>query len=109
MAKAMTGNAIPTLQNEEPQLKLMRARTRMYDLASRILVTQLVLTLLIPALGAILVLFVPSARASIAALALLITALDVLVLDRRSTSGAGCGKRRRCLRTPTLSDGGTLP
>jgi hypothetical protein len=83
MADAMTGNAIPTLQNEEPQLKLMRARTRMYALASYILVAQLVLTLLTPALGAILVLFVPSARASIAALALLITALDVLVLDRR--------------------------
>jgi SMODS-associating 4TM effector domain len=79
----MTGNAIPKVQNEEPQLKLLRARTRIYGLASRILVAQLVLTLLIPALGAIFVLLVPSARASIAALALLITALDVLVLDRR--------------------------
>lgn len=83
MVEVMTGNAIPTLQNEEPQLKLMRARTRMYALASRMLVAQLVLSLLLPALGAVLVLLVPSARAAIAALALLVTALDVLVLDRR--------------------------
>jgi SMODS-associating 4TM effector domain len=61
----------------------LRARTHIYALASQILVAQLVLTLLIPTLGAILVLFVPSARAAIAALALLITALDVLLLDRR--------------------------
>ena len=79
----MALNAITTLQNEEPQLKLLRARTRLYALASRLLVTQLVLTLLAPALGAILVLFVPPARSIVAALALMITALDVLVLDRQ--------------------------
>jgi hypothetical protein len=83
MAEIMPANLIPSLQNEEPQLKLLRARTHLYARASKILVAQLILTLLLPALGAILVIFVPSARSYVAAIALVITALDVLVLDRR--------------------------
>ena len=53
MAEAITSNAIPTLQIDEPQLKIMRAPARIYGLASRILVAQLILTLLIPALGTV--------------------------------------------------------
>lgn len=44
MAEAITNNAIPTLQIDEPQLKIMRAPARIYGLASRILVAQLILT-----------------------------------------------------------------
>lgn len=83
MVDAMPANQITTLQNEETQLKLLRARTQLYSYASRVLVVQLILTLLLPALGAILVIFVPAARPYVAAIALIITGLDVLVLDRR--------------------------
>lgn len=83
MVDAMPANQITTLQNEETQLKLLRARTQLYSYASRVLVAQLILTLLLPALGAILVIFVPAARPYVAAIALIITGLDVLVLDRR--------------------------
>lgn len=83
MDDAMPANQITVLQNEESQLKLLRARTEIYARASRILVTQLTLTLLLPALGALLVVFMPAARPHVAALALAIAALDVLFLDRR--------------------------
>lgn len=83
MVHTMLANQISTLQNEEAQLKLLRARTQLYSYASRVLVAQLILTLLLPALGAVLVIFVPVARPYVAAFALIITGLDVLVLDRR--------------------------
>lgn len=83
MVDVMPAHQITTLQNEEPQLKLLRARTQIYSHASRVLVAQLILTLLLPALGTVLVIFVPVARPYVAAFALVITGLDVLVLDRR--------------------------
>lgn len=82
MGEVMPANQITVLQNDEPQLKLLRARKQFYIRASRILVAQLILTLLIPSLGAILAIFLPAARPHVAALALAITALDVLFFDR---------------------------
>ena len=54
-------NSIPERQNEEPQLKFLRARQQLYAHATTLLVVQLVLTLLVPLAGAILAAFRPDA------------------------------------------------
>lgn len=76
-------NQIPTTQNAEPQLKLMRARTRTYAVATRYMVAQLCLTVLIPVVGAVWAAFDPSVRTWFAALALLVLLADPLWLDRQ--------------------------
>lgn len=75
-------NAIPTLQNAEPQLKLMRARQQTYANATGVLVFQLVLTVMVPVLSAIAGMIFQDIRPWTAGLALLITILDVSLLDR---------------------------
>jgi hypothetical protein len=76
-------NQIPIVQMLEPQLKLLRARTRTYSLATRYMVVQLCLTVLIPVVGAIWAGFDPRVRTNFAALALLVLIADPLWLDRR--------------------------
>jgi hypothetical protein len=75
-------NEIPEKQNAEAQLTLLRARQQTYAEASRLLVLQLVLTVLVPVAAAIAGLVLPCLRSYTAALALIITVLDVAALDR---------------------------
>jgi hypothetical protein len=76
-------NNIPTLQNEEAQLKLLRARTHLYGRATRLMVVQLLLTLIVPVVGAVLAIFRPEFRAYVAAASLAAVIIDALVLDRQ--------------------------
>lgn len=75
-------NDIPVLQNAEAGLKLMRAREATYAAATRVQHLQLVITLAIPVVGAVLGLMSPTWRPYIAALSLIISFLDAAVLDR---------------------------
>lgn len=76
-------NSIPERQNEEPQLKLLRARQQMYAQATKFLVSQLIVTLLVPLSGVVLAAFRPEAKSYVAAASLIVLLLDVLWLDRR--------------------------
>jgi hypothetical protein len=76
-------NEIPALQNQEEALKLLRARTRVYSSATRIMVIQVVLTVLLPFASAFLTLFWPNIRAVVALTSLVIVIADPLVMDRR--------------------------
>lgn len=75
-------NQITSLQNDEPQLKLLRARTRTYEVATALMLLQLFLTVVLPILGTLLTIFVPEARPFVAAGALVVLLLDVSILDR---------------------------
>ncbi len=75
-------NNIATTQNAEPQLLLLRARRQMYNRAKRLLVVQLVLTLIVPVAGAVVAIFFPDIRPYVALAAILIAILDVTYLDR---------------------------
>lgn len=75
-------NNITGTQNEEQQLRLLRARREMYARAKTFLVAQLILTLAVPVAGAIFALFVPTLRPYVALAAILITVFDVTYLDR---------------------------
>lgn len=61
----------------------MRARQWTYVVASRLMILQIVLTVVIPVAGAVITLFFPSARPHFAAVALLVLLLDTVVLDRQ--------------------------
>jgi len=76
-------NSIPERQNEEDQLKFLRARQQTYAQATRFLVVQLVVTLLVPLLGAVLAIVNPPAKPYVAAASLIVLLLDILWLDRR--------------------------
>ncbi|WP_292035559.1 MULTISPECIES: S-4TM family putative pore-forming effector [unclassified Brevundimonas] len=75
-------NAIPERQNQEPQLRLLRARKRILDDASLWLVVQFSLTVVMPMGLTITGIFAQSIRPWAAAAALAVTLLDVLILDR---------------------------
>ncbi len=79
-------NAIPQRQNEESQLRLMRARQWTFKVATRFLTAQMLLTVAVPIVGSIWTLFVPALRPHLAALTLAILVLDTLYLDRRYKS-----------------------
>lgn len=75
-------NHIPQLQNSDEALRYMRARQEIWARAADLLVLQVVLTVGIPALGAALGLLIAEVKPYAAAAALIITVLDVVVLDR---------------------------
>jgi hypothetical protein len=75
-------NQIPDVQNEEAQIKLLRARTRIYSKATFLLITQLGLTLGIPIAGGILTIFHPDLKPYVAAASLAVIVLDTIFLDR---------------------------
>lgn len=83
MDEVMTTNVIPTHQNKEPALKLMRARQWTYVIATRLMILQVLLTVIVPIAGAVTTLFVPSLRPHFAAIALLTLLLDTVFLDRQ--------------------------
>jgi hypothetical protein len=76
-------NQIPAVQNEEPQLKLLRARKRTYAIATCLIFVQLGLTLGIPIIGTVLAAFLPQLKAYVAAASLAIVIIDPLILDRQ--------------------------
>lgn len=76
-------NVIPARQNEEAQLRLLRARRGNYAIAMRFMILQIILTVAVPIAAAIATLFVPALRAPLAALALAVLLLDILLLDRQ--------------------------
>lgn len=96
----MTTNAIPERQNEEAHLNLMRARQWTYVLAQRLLITQMLLTILVPVVGAIWSIFQPEARPIVAATALVVLLLDTIFLDREYKllikQGAKTGEKFDC-------------
>jgi hypothetical protein len=75
-------NQIPTIQNADAQLRLLRARRYTYLLGKRLLSLQVLLTVGVPVLGALGVLLWPSLKAYVATAALVIAILDVTLLDR---------------------------
>lgn len=82
----MTSNTIPQRQNEEPHLNLMRARQWTYVIAQRYLVSQILLTILVPVIGAIWSILQPQVRPYFAAAALIVLLIDTLILDRECKS-----------------------
>src|SRR5205823_112884 len=76
-------NSIPERQNEDDRLKLLRARQQTYARATRFLVAQLVVTLLVPLVGAVLAIVYLPAKPYVAAASLIVLLLDILWLDRR--------------------------
>lgn len=75
-------NPIPERQNAEPQLVLMRARSRIYQEATAMLVAQFAFTVLLPVAATLLTLVVPDAKPYTVALSLVVTVVDVTLLDR---------------------------
>lgn len=81
MGEFMKNNIIK-LQDNEPQLKLLRARTKTYKMATLLMLIQLSLTVILPILGTLLTVFAPEARPFVAAGALVVLLLDISILDR---------------------------
>ncbi len=96
----MASNPIPARQNAEAQLKLMRARQWTYVIATRFMVLQIVLTVLLPIAGAVVTLFVPCLRPHFAGLALGVLLFDAVYLDRQYKNllkrGAKIGEKFDC-------------
>jgi hypothetical protein len=75
-------NQIPTVQNTEPMVRLLRARRQIYANGKRLLTLQLILTIGVPLIGVFLTLVWPALKGEIALLSLVIAILDVTVFDR---------------------------
>jgi hypothetical protein len=75
-------NDIPVLQNSSGLVRLLRARSQVYDEATRLLLVQVGLTVCIPSIAAVFGFLYPAVRPSIALLAILITIGDVMFVDR---------------------------
>lgn len=75
-------NQIPQIQNSGPQMGLLRARSQVYREATTLLILQFAFTVLLPVATAGVALLAPSIRPYTAAVALMVSALDVTVLDR---------------------------
>jgi hypothetical protein len=75
-------NQISQIQNSDPQIGLLRARSQIYREATALLVLQFGFTVLLPVITAGAALLAPSIRPYTAAVALVVSVLDVTVLDR---------------------------
>lgn len=75
-------NAIPQTQNADSQIKLLRARQHVYGVASKIVVLQFALTVVLPMLSAIAGFLYPDLRPAAAAIAMSVTIIDAAFLDR---------------------------
>lgn len=76
------GKTVGDRQNSDRGLKLLRARSTVYRRATRLQKVQFFLTVLLPIAGAIAGILLPAARGFVATFALLITIIDVGLLDR---------------------------
>lgn len=70
------------MQNEEDQLRLLRARRQVYFDAMILYIIQLFLLVVVPAGGAILSIFAPEIRPGVALASIAVFVVDVLYLDR---------------------------
>lgn len=75
-------NSIPSKQNEDKNLSLLRARRRLYKSAKRYQGAVVLVTLLLPTVSLSAAAFAPGAMAYIAAAALLFGVCEVIFLDR---------------------------
>jgi hypothetical protein len=75
-------NDIPTLQNDEAQIRLLRARKHEYAQGKRLLALQMLLTVAVPVVGSVSALFWPGVKGIVALTSLVIAILDVTVFDR---------------------------
>lgn len=75
-------NSIPSKQNEDKNLSLLRARRRLYKSAKRYQGAVVLVTLLLPLISLGAAAFAPSAKAYIAAAALFFGVCEVIFLDR---------------------------
>lgn len=89
----MTSNTIPERQNQPEFMRFLRARSEIYRRASQLQLIQLIFTVAVPVISAVIGLCFPSTRPFVAMTAIGVTIIDVAVLDR-------CLKRR--LKTAAL-------
>jgi SMODS-associating 4TM effector domain len=82
MIEAPPMNQIPVLQNADAQLRLLRARRQTYTDAKHLLILQLCLAIGVPVVGAFCALIWPSLRGLVALASIVITVLDVTLIDR---------------------------
>lgn len=75
-------NDIPRIQNEEPQQRLLWARRELFARGKLVLSIQLLLTVVVPVIGAVVAAFVPALRPYVAFFALIVAILDSTVVDR---------------------------
>nr|USU32141.1 S-4TM family putative pore-forming effector [Methylobacterium sp. OTU13CASTA1] len=75
-------NAIPELQNTEPLLRLLRARSQVYRVAVRFQTAQLAMTVVLPIVGATASLWLPDWRTTITVGVLILAAMDAFWVDR---------------------------
>jgi hypothetical protein len=75
-------NNITITQNQAESIKLLRAQRQFYVVAKRLLSMQVSITVLVPAIAAILVFIWPAAKGPSAVLSLVIVILDATILDR---------------------------
>jgi SMODS-associating 4TM effector domain len=75
-------NAIPERQNSSAALELMRARQQTYARATRLLIAQFALTVGLPVVLGFIALAAPAIRPYTTAITLLISVVDVTLLDR---------------------------
>ena len=75
-------NEIPTKQNSDDVLWLMRARQRVYAIATFFQVTQIVAAVVAPTVLAIIGIMYPTARPYLAAASLALLLVDLFILDR---------------------------
>ena len=78
----MTGNTIPERQNAPDMMRLLRARSEIYRGAEKIQWAQLLFTVLLPVVSAVVGLAVPATRPFVAALSLALVLIDISLLDR---------------------------
>lgn len=96
----METNQIPALQNEEAHVVLMRARQWTYVVAQRLLIMQMLLTILVPVVGAVWSVCQPAIRPYFAAGALIVLLVDAIFVDREYKKlikqGANIGEKFDC-------------
>src|ERR1043166_4227448 len=79
---SMFKNSIPASENAEPQVRLLRARRRMFAKGKGLLSVQLVLTIGVPVVGSLAALEWKELQGLVAFASLAIAIIDVTLLDR---------------------------
>jgi hypothetical protein len=75
-------NNIPSAENAEPQIRLLRARRQLFAHGERLLWLQLILTVGVPVIGSLLSLKWPEVQGLVAFASLSIAIIDVTLFDR---------------------------
>lgn len=75
-------NPVPSRQNEPQFMQLLRARSETYRRATRLQVIQIIVTVAVPVVSAVIGLIFPHVRPYVAMIAIAVTLIDIAVLDR---------------------------